>query len=257
MKKFLRIPIFRISPNLLKIAIIAIALTVVGASYSQFLPCPSNCRVYFVCDDGVAVLHSCPVGLYFCGEFETCTWPWDSECLFNCLMVYGYCCPGGPAGRCDGDGIVIGTSFRYDASGNRIGRRTIILRSSAAMAGAMLTTAGDEHINLYGQQDFGLSPTLGTPENILFNNFYADRLNESDVIIFPNPTRGALAVEIRNMNPNIAHQITVLSLNGLIVFRKDNIGNFTEIDLSSHPRGVYLLRISSADWFSTWTIIKE
>ncbi|MCL2417389.1 MAG: T9SS type A sorting domain-containing protein [Bacteroidales bacterium] len=157
------------------------------------------------------------------------------------------------------------TTFSYDASGNRIGRNTIVLSApqsapvfAPSMARAMFGNIEDESIDTYGKEDsLGLN-ALGTPEaNLLFNNFYTDRLNESDVVIFPNPTRGALAVEIRNKNPNIPHQITVLSLNGSIVFRKDNIGSFTEIDLSSRPRGVYLLRISTPDSSTTWTIIKE
>jgi len=133
------------------------------------------------------------------------------------------------------------TAFAYDASGNRIGRRIVTLPA----------TQSEEAY-------FFASSMMEMPEyNAFFDNFYTDRLDESDVVIFPNPTRGALAVEILNKNPNIPHQITVFNLNGTVVFQQNNIGPFTEIDLSSRPRGVYLLRISSPDSFITWTIIKE
>jgi len=163
------------------------------------------------------------------------------------------------------------TVFAHDASGNRTGRRTIVLPApqsqsvppvpSRARVAAANTDAANEEENVYYSTEeayFLASNTMKMPEdNVFLDNFYTDRLNESDVVIFPNPTRGALAVEIRNMNPEIPHRIAVLNLNGLVVFQRDNIGAFTEIDLSSQPRGVYLLRISSPDSFITWTIIKE
>ncbi|MCL2414572.1 MAG: lamin tail domain-containing protein [Bacteroidales bacterium] len=157
---------------------------------------------------------------------------------------------------------VFQVGFSYDASGNRIGRRTIMLPApqvaplhGASLASAMAKNAEEENNYILGREE---PLAFGMPENSEgFDNFYTDRLNESDVVIFPNPTRGALAVEIRNMNLEIPHQITVLSLNGSIVFQRNNVESFTEIDLSSRPRGVYLLRISSPDSFITWTIIKE
>ena len=182
---------------------------------------------------------------------------------------------------------VFRVAFAHDASGNRIGRRTIVLpsfqaaplalqgprRTGAAPAeAAYIETEHDEKEVFHNVYADTLEPLedveslvsfyedrlFEMPENNEFlDNFYTDRLNESDVVIFPNPTRGALAVEIRNMNPNIPHQITVFALNGSVIFRKNDIGSFTEIDLSSQPRGTYLLRISSQDTSITWRIIKK
>jgi len=138
--------------------------------------------------------------------------------------------------------LVIGgqpTTFTYDASGNRTSRNTI-------------------RLNAFSEEAVSVMSAMEMPQNNeVLKHFYTDSLNESDVVIFPNPTRGALAVEILNMNPDVAHHITVLSVRGLVVFRKDNVMNFTEIDLSAQPRGVYLLRISAQDRFITWRIIKE
>ncbi|MCL2413492.1 MAG: T9SS type A sorting domain-containing protein [Bacteroidales bacterium] len=153
-----------------------------------------------------------------------------------------------------------GTRFDYDASGNRTGRNTIILSAPQQSAPNESSTMpkNDEKESGYYLTNEEEGFVFGVPENNeLFNNFYTDRLHQSDVVIFPNPIRGALAVEIRNKNLEIPHQITVLNLSGSIVFQKNNIENFTEIDLSSQPSGVYLLRISSPDSFITWKIIKE
>jgi hypothetical protein len=91
----------------------------------------------------------------------------------------------------------------------------------------------------------------------LYQSFYTDKLNESDVVIYPNPTRGVLAVKIRNMNPDVLHRIMVFNLNGAVVFERSNISNYTQINLSAQPKGMYFLRIFSGDTFITWRIIKE
>ena len=105
-----------------------------------------------------------------------------------------------------------------------------------------------EHFERFGD--------VKTPEE-LPEKIYTDKLNESDVVIYPNPTRGALAVEIRNINPEIPHRLTVFNLNGTVVFERLNISNFTQIDLFSQPSGMYFLRIFSGDTFITWKIVKE
>jgi hypothetical protein len=64
-------------------------------------------------------------------------------------------------------------------------------------------------------------------------------------------------VEIRNKNPEISHDLTVFNVNGKIIFQKNNVGSYMPIDLSRHPKGVYLLRISSSTSSITWKIIKE
>ena len=162
-----------------------------------------------------------------------------------------------------------GVSFCYDASGNRMGR-TIVLSSSQSAPQqspqqspqqAPAPNENEKNDNDFipnNGTDFLTSDVVKSPENNeISNKFYTDKLNESDVVIFPNPTRGALAVQIQNRNPEISHQLTVFNSRGSIVFQRSGIENFTEIDLSAQPTGVYLLRISSQNSFISWKIIKE
>ena len=130
------------------------------------------------------------------------------------------------------------THFTYDLSGNRTARKTIVLPPPPAPA-----LAGVDMDSLV---------TLQQPETV-----YKDKLNENDVVIYPNPTQGALAVEIRDKDPKNPHHLMVFTINGRTVFQRDNIGDYTQIDLSSQPKGVYLLRISSQDSAITWRIIKQ
>jgi hypothetical protein len=160
-----------------------------------------------------------------------------------------------------------GTNFGYDASGNRTSRKTIVLPSqSAPMAKSSASKSSRTNSSLNEEDDFtpnsednlSVFGAMGTPENNdNLDLFYTDKLNESDVVIYPNPTKGALAVEIRNKNSEISHQLTVYNLKGSVIFQKHHIGDYTPIDLSSQPKGIYLLRVFSQNSFITWKIIKE
>ena len=142
-----------------------------------------------------------------------------------------------------------GTHFFYDASGNRTLRNTFVVSDNTPVNREVLAEVDSLGFFTY----FGdILDSEDLPEG-----FYTDKLNESDVVIYPNPTRGVLAVEIRNKNPEIPHHLTVFRVNGAVVFERLNISNYTQIDLFSQPSGLYLLRIFSGDTFITWRIIKE
>jgi hypothetical protein len=157
------------------------------------------------------------------------------------------------------------TYFYYDNSGHRINRVIVLSSPAQAPPPSQENDENDpvlqDEENLAFIEDDDDSSPMFSPEipdnNIVPEKFYTDRLNQSDVIIYPNPTKGALAVEIRNKNSQISHHLTVFNLNGSAIFQKNNINHYTEIDLSSQPKGVYLLRISSQEKFVTWRIIKE
>jgi hypothetical protein len=162
--------------------------------------------------------------------------------------------------------------FAYDADGNLESRTIIFPALLAPMAKASSargsknnsseendsTSNSEDDYALNEEDDFSLFSAMEMPENNnQLDQFYTDKLNESDVVIYPNPTKGALAIEIRNKNPQTPHHLTVYSLNGTTIFQRSNIDNYTQIDLSSQPKGVYLMRISAENSFITWRIVKE
>ncbi|WP_258105649.1 YCF48-related protein [Marinoscillum sp. MHG1-6] len=73
--------------------------------------------------------------------------------------------------------------------------------------------------------------------------------------VFPNPVRDQLTIEFATSIdlPNIA----LYSIDGrLIKAEQTMMGNFVEIDLSQHPKGVYLLKVIKAKEQQTFKIIK-
>jgi hypothetical protein len=139
-------------------------------------------------------------------------------------------------------------------------RRTIVISApSSAPSHAPPSEENDvDALALIDEDDAPIFGSFEMPENNPFSEeIYTDKLKESDILIYPNPTKGALAVEIRNKNSEAPYQLTVYTMSGAVIFQQSQVGDYTPIDLSSQPKGVYLLRISSQNSFVTWKIIKE
>lgn len=114
--------------------------------------------------------------------------------------------------------------FSYDKSGNREKRTVINLTKSASVS-----------------------------EEVLI-----DLIEERDIKIYPNPTRGQIKVEIPN-NENIKScTITVNALaSGKLVTRKKATFPITDIDLSKYANGFYVMIIDIDGKKVSWKIIKQ
>jgi len=84
--------------SFLKPTVIAIAVTVVmsssipfcpppGLDRPTFFPNPDNCNQFFECSHGVPILVSCPPDLFFCSQLQSCSWQWDPNCVYTCVVV--------------------------------------------------------------------------------------------------------------------------------------------------------------------------
>lgn len=71
--------------------------------------------------------------------------------------------------------------------------------------------------------------------------------------IYPNPTNGIFTVAAETATP---FQIILYNILGKEVFRSESLRNF-EIDLSSQPKGIYLLKIISDTSFQCKKVIYE
>jgi YD repeat-containing protein len=118
-------------------------------------------------------------------------------------------------------------AYDYDASGNRIERQLIQLKSA--------TMAGDNQ----GQEVFE-----GT-------------LDKRDIKIYPNPTKGSLQVEIPFSEEQQQVTLQVYNMQGALVSDQLVTNETTVVDLNRQPAGMYILRIFSGQSVSEWKIIKE
>ncbi len=82
-------------------------------------------------------------------------------------------------------------------------------------------------------------------------------ISDREVLIYPNPTKGALKIEIKGQNPEKLIQYQLTDLNGRTIYRVQSEDMFYLFDMTSFPAGVYLLRVMIDDKWSKWKIIKE
>jgi YD repeat-containing protein len=122
-------------------------------------------------------------------------------------------------------------TFTFDATGNRT-TRTITLSSKKAPADSTLQQN-------QAQQQF------------------TDELGELKLSLSPNPTKGLINLRFQNVTERMQARVDVYDLAGRLVFSKTNITAVSEIDLSSAPHGIYILKINAGGKVSEWRVVKE
>jgi len=121
-------------------------------------------------------------------------------------------------------------TYTYDKAGNRTAR-VISMNNSPA-------------------------PPKGTEEKEVQPSF-PDMIAKREVIIYPNPTKGLLTVEIKDYTAETKAEYRLTDMSGrTIIDRKAKSGNEI-LDLSRQVTGVYLLQISINGESVVWKIVKE
>lgn len=122
-------------------------------------------------------------------------------------------------------------SFDYDANGNRITREIIVLKSQITKS---------ENI-----------------QDTILQDLSSQVIKKDDIKIYPNPTRGNLKIEL-NINSDIEKiQINIINVKGQLVYKTNELENSYTINLSSEPKGAYILIMQVNDKRYEWKIIKE
>jgi len=119
--------------------------------------------------------------------------------------------------------------FTYDASGNRLTRAVILLKSAT------------------------ISDTLQAKkaEKIL-----EDQIGLQKTRIYPNPTKGMLRIDL----PSLTDQEAILKVydqSGRLIMNNPVVSSGNEVDLSSSPTGFYIMVIQIGQERKEWKIIKE
>lgn len=120
--------------------------------------------------------------------------------------------------------------YSYDAAGNRV-KREIIMPITKVMA---------------EQQDFSSD-----------NQNFSDMLSDHSIKIYPNPTKGALKICVFGLKDTDKCSLEIYTAQGVqIMAEKVNTYN-TDINISNHPQGVYLLQITINGKSTIWKIVKK
>ncbi|MFV0467616.1 MAG: T9SS type A sorting domain-containing protein [Dysgonomonas sp.] len=82
-------------------------------------------------------------------------------------------------------------------------------------------------------------------------------VSDREVIIYPNPTQGALKIEIKGPNPESPIRYVLTDMGGNTISKAESKEIYYSFDMTSFPPGVYLLRVMIDDKWNTWKIMKE
>lgn len=154
--------------------------------------------------------------------------------------------------------------FTYDNNGNRLNRtiQTEQLRSNTvkfpvvnpkslkaldAMGTALesgITSKNEEVKGTKGNEDV-------TRESIKQEN------KEIVTLVYPNPNKGLLKIDISNMPLNSVSEMKLYDLAGIEKTSKRNFESYSEIDISQFKDGIYILRIKINTKIFDWKIIKN
>lgn len=120
--------------------------------------------------------------------------------------------------------------YEYDQAGNRTGRYYSTVTLSKAATAKTDTVARAPQREIVGKRE---------------------------VLIYPNPTKGALKIEIRGSLPATPVQYVLTDMSGHLLAAIQDGGNSLIYDMNSYPAGIYFLLLTVDGVRSEWKIIKE
>ncbi len=127
--------------------------------------------------------------------------------------------------------------YRYDASGNRTAR-DIVLKQTRSLLSTPLPNIQEDTVNQKSE-------------------VYADTLAKSSVLIYPNPTKNKITVEIQGIEEYNGNGIYLYDQTGRLVLTHKNLSITNNIDVSNLKQGIYFMIIRIKDNISRWRVIKE
>ncbi len=121
-------------------------------------------------------------------------------------------------------------SYGYDAAGNRIARV------------------------------INMTPLRSAPENTeekVQSSPLNEILDDFKIRIYPNPTKGLLAVEIAPLPEEPQSDIGIWNSQGQLIIRQKITLEKMSFDLSDQPSGIYFLKIYLKEQETVWKIIRN
>lgn len=142
-----------------------------------------------------------------------------------------------------------GTVKAWDGTGaTGIGGYIIIMTTTNCNG---TTTSGGITVSITGFK----SATIKELQDNLTSNESNIEKSEFKIIAFPNPTEGRISVE--SYNCDLVFDCELTDMTGKVLNQVSNIIGSGEIDLSSYPSGMYLLRVKSGENIQLCKLIKK
>ena len=102
-------------------------------------------------------------------------------------------------------------------------------------------------------------PTTFSISDLFKNNIGINdiKLSETEISFFPNPVKDILEIKgLEKIKDSVL--ITIVDTNGKLLMseKKTNCSPDYELDLTSFPNGIYIIRVQSGEIFGTFKVVK-
>jgi hypothetical protein len=136
--------------------------------------------------------------------------------------------------------------YEYDAAGNRILRKTILMYDAPPAPPDSLQVTSDE-----------LPVTSDESQEVRSEQFFVEKVAQVEIKIYPNPTTEIVTLEITNMEQLQTGSFTLYSLAGQLLQENPVHSATTSVSLASLPKGAYILKVHINEKIEDWKIIKN
>ncbi len=119
-------------------------------------------------------------------------------------------------------------SFGYDPSGNRISKNVVVLKSTS------------DPIN-----------------DVYESNSGSGTINSLQIIIYPNPVKEILTIEIKGNETGDCHLVELFDFEGRLILSSRMPNDHFSVPFYDKAPGIYLLKIVTNGHLSEWKVIRE
>jgi hypothetical protein len=145
--------------------------------------------------------------------------------------------------------------YNYDAAGNRILRKVVILPTPPQFAPPAppdsTFVTRDNRDELLSQKSLQSSNFADIPE------YYTETIYQTEIKIYPNPTTEKVTLEISGWENLQTGVFKLYSLTGQLLQEQPVHSLTTIISLANLPKGAYILNVQINDRIEDWKIIKQ
>jgi len=102
-------------------------------------------------------------------------------------------------------------------------------------------------------------PVINTKDLKLVEDVQEQKSEESEIeaMVYPNPTKGVLHIDISNMPLNSKSELRIYDLSGVQLIIKRNFGEAVEVDMTQFKDGLYILRLKVNKKVFDWKVVKN
>jgi hypothetical protein len=136
-------------------------------------------------------------------------------------------------------------TYDYDASGNRVSRKTMVITAPSAPQDSTLF----DHL-IEPDVETGRAPSLPM-------EYFVEKIAHVEIKIYPNPTTEKITLEIPEWEGLQTGMFKLFSLNGQLLQEQPVHSATTTVSLAGMPKGAYILKVYINNRTEDWKVIKN